>query len=91
MWRAKRFGDIIVDTKSAIQKPLLPRGVHISTHAQTGERFLRQDEAGTRQSRQGPSPKRQHIAPGAPTQHLRIYLECRERPLSEEADSLISH
>jgi len=91
MWRVKRFGDIIVDTKSAIQKPLLPRGVHTSPHAQAAERFLRQNEAGTRQPRQGRSPKRQHIATGAPTQYLRIHIECWERPLSEEAYRLFTH
>jgi hypothetical protein len=91
MWRVKRLGDIIVDAKSAIQKPLLPRGVHTSPHAQTGERLLRQEESGTRQPRHGPRPKRQHIAPGAPTQYLRIHIECWERPLSEEAYRLFTH
>src|ERR1700693_2251995 len=91
MWRVERFGHVIVDTKSSVQKPLLPWRVHISTETKTGERILRQEGPGTRQRCNSPSPKQQNVAPTAATQHLRIHLEFWERPLSEEAWSLIVH
>src|SRR5580658_1271246 len=80
--RVERFGHIIVDAQSSVQKPLLPWRVHIWTKAQTGERILRQEGSSTRQRCHRPSPKQQNIAPGAATQHLRIHLELWERPLS---------
>src|ERR1700693_1975725 len=90
-WRVERFGHIIVDTKSSVQKPLLPGRAHISTQAQTVERFLRQEGYSARQRCHRPRPKQQNVAPGAATHHLSIHLEFWERPLFEEASSLIVH
>src|SRR5713226_540488 len=90
-WRVERFRDIIVDSNCSVQKPLLRGRAHISTHAQTGECILRQEGPGTGERCHRPSSKQQNVAPGAATQHLRIHLECWERPLSEEASSLIVH
>jgi hypothetical protein len=91
MWRVERFGHIIVDTKSSVQKPLLSGRVYISTQAQTGERILWQEGCSTRQPCHCPSPKQQNVAPRAATQHLSIQLEFWERPLFENASGLIAH
>src|SRR5207244_9759366 len=68
MWRVKRFGHVVVDTKS-----------------------VRQERSSTRERCHHPSSEQQNVAPRSTTQHIRIHLECRERPLSEEASSLIVH
>src|ERR1700676_332654 len=89
--RVKRFCHVIVDTKSSVEKPLLPGRVHLSAQAETREGILWQERSATRQRCHRSSPKQQNVAPGAATQHLRIHLEFWEKPLSEEASSLICH
>src|ERR1700676_1264161 len=69
--RVDSFGHIIVDTKSFVQKPLLPERAHISTQAQTGERILRQEGSSTGQRGLTPSPERHNVAPRWAAHHLR--------------------
>src|SRR4029077_9712020 len=43
--RVECFCHIIIDTQCFVQKPLLPRGVHIPTYTQATERFFRQEKS----------------------------------------------
>src|ERR1700674_2097744 len=40
VYRIERFRHVIVDSQCLVQKPPLPRRVHVSTHTQTIERIL---------------------------------------------------
>src|SRR4029077_12735138 len=42
--RVECFRHVIIDTQCFVQKPLLPRGVHISTHTEATERILWQEK-----------------------------------------------
>src|SRR6266852_5512044 len=43
--RVKCFRHVIIDTQCLVQNPVLPRGVHISTHTQATERILWQEKS----------------------------------------------
>src|SRR5580700_4019381 len=89
--RVKRFCHVIIDTKSIVQKPLLPLRAHLSAQAETRESVLWQERTATRQCCHRSSPKQQNVASGAATQHLRIDLELWKRPFSDEAASFLVH
>src|ERR1035438_4337926 len=75
IYRVERFCNIIVDTQCFVQKPLLPRGVHISTHTQATERILRQEKSSACKHCHRASPKHQKVSPALITQDPRSHSQ----------------
>src|SRR5580693_6633005 len=82
--RVECFSHVVVNSKSFVEQPLLPRRTHISAHAHATECIWWQKKSCACCRRQRADSKRQHFSPSSIAQDACSHLNYGERLLFKE-------